>query len=373
MTIDGFAAELDEATALAALQASASDPDALAGSVPSLLLPLYDLATSVPPNAEEKYLLGIELRKLSAQGIDATAGNVDPAVSSLLSDATAAASDGTDPGSRSQLAVTETTKLIEMALGLLPQGLAVAPGSSSPVGVFFSDQLNWDAQMWSVSTDGLDLVSQAISTGHLDMTAYAKVAQRLEALGRQGPWTGKTATAFLTKIAEGAPLLGKPLKLLDTLWQRFGSSGTTLPSSLPIVLVDGRQLPPQTFSFSIGDPPIQSVTMVASPEFLVLAGGTVRVELVRIGDDGSPPDLKATASALPFAGPDTEEAHRWLAYPEQQVGDITVHYDAGTSTMAANGSFWVEVPGPAGVRRVTGIDIGFTSPGGPVTLHWSAD
>ena len=39
--------------------------------------------------------------------------------------------------------------------------------------------MDWDQQMWSTSTDGLTMVSQAITTGKLDMAAYNELAMRL--------------------------------------------------------------------------------------------------------------------------------------------------------------------------------------------------
>jgi hypothetical protein len=72
--------------------------------------------------------------------------------------------------------------------------------------------LDWNGEMLEASTEGIDLVADAIERGELDQEAYARVAERIEQLAGQGPWDGDTAKEFLKKWAENLPGVGKFIK-----------------------------------------------------------------------------------------------------------------------------------------------------------------
>ncbi|MGE4233178.1 MAG: hypothetical protein AB7F43_07605 [Bacteriovoracia bacterium] len=95
----------------------------------------------------------------------------------------------------------------------------ILPGSTgsvldSPVGKFFRDLMNWDQKMWSNTTEGLNLVADAIETGNLNQEKYSRVANEINRLGNEGPWTWESGRDFLKKTAEGIPVVGKFLKAI---------------------------------------------------------------------------------------------------------------------------------------------------------------
>ena len=79
---------------------------------------------------------------------------------------------------------------------------------SAPVIVVVRDTLVWNQQMFGESAKALNLVADAIETGHLDQEAYGKINDHLNDLSR-GPWGSDTAKDILKSICESMPFVGK--------------------------------------------------------------------------------------------------------------------------------------------------------------------
>jgi hypothetical protein len=90
-------------------------------------------------------------------------------------------------------------------LGLLPAG--ASPALSGPASVAFVDVMQWNANMYDASADGLNLVADAIETGQIDQTRLNEITERLNNLS-QGPWGGDTARDFVRSWCGLLPALG---------------------------------------------------------------------------------------------------------------------------------------------------------------------
>lgn len=86
----------------------------------------------------------------------------------------------------------------------------------------FKEKLVWDEKMYQASTEGLDIVSDAIETGQFDSARYEKVVAEIEALAKAGPWDGDNASEFLKEFMAEVPLIGP---LVQALWSALEESG----------------------------------------------------------------------------------------------------------------------------------------------------
>lgn len=93
---------------------------------------------------------------------------------------------------------------------VIPPGLA--PSLSSPASVFFNDLQNWNQKMWAATTDGLNLVSDAIQNGRLDQRRFQETSDRLQNLSDEGPWSLSSGIDFVKKAVEKLPGVGGILK-----------------------------------------------------------------------------------------------------------------------------------------------------------------
>ena len=238
MTTDATAALLDEQAGLAALQQlegqPATDPHFPAAEA-MLVKPLFDLARSGPDNPQGLHDLAKAIERLAAAGIglsDILGQNPDDYDLKTIEKLAKLGKVGGDLGTLATAGTINAKQFSGDVLSALPSELS--PALASPAGKFFRDLMDWDQQMWSNSTDGLNLVSKAIETGKFDTVAYDRIAQRLQSLGRQGPWTTQTGIDFLKKLAETVPGGGK---LLKALWSGTAKqvsesgAGTTAASS----------------------------------------------------------------------------------------------------------------------------------------------
>lgn len=375
ISTDAMAAELDEEAGLAALQRAppaSDDRSSYLGALPAMLKPLFDLARSGPENPEGLYNLNSAIERLAAAGIGLSEiVGADPDAYDLKTIEKVAKWNkvGDNLAGLKETGAVNAKQFTNGVLSILPPELA--PALASPAGKFFRDLMDWDQQMWSNSTDGLNLVSQAIATGKLDAAAYDKVSQRLQALGRQGPWTTQSGVDFAKKTAEMIPGGGKLLKALWAGSSNGRADSTAALNPIPITTTKSGQLPPQTFTFEIAGGGLdQKVTVISSPGYQVNADGSVSIGLLKIGQDALPSYFQIAVTTL--AGSGSEEAHRWQAYPEQQVTAAIVHYDIEAVTGTPSGFSLIAAP-PPGAAKVTAIDLGFAPLGAIVTLHWPAD
>ena len=79
---------------------------------------------------------------------------------------------------------------------------------SAPLTIAVRDSLVWNQQMFGESAKALNLVADAMATGHLDQEAYGEISDRLNVLSR-GPWGSDTAKDVLKSICDSIPLFGK--------------------------------------------------------------------------------------------------------------------------------------------------------------------
>lgn len=107
----------------------------------------------------------------------------------------------------------DVSKDVEDVLGLVTPGMSLP--LAGPASVAFSDLMGWDASMFDKTTQGIDLLNNAIETGHLDQAKLAQLTQQIKTLAHQGPWGSSTAKSFLSKWMSNFPKLNK---LLGALW-----------------------------------------------------------------------------------------------------------------------------------------------------------
>jgi hypothetical protein len=234
LTTDALAAELDEQAGLQSLLLIAGQVGSpFAGATSDMIKPLFDLSRSGPENPEGLYNLAKTIERLAAAGIGISELpwiSSDASALRTIEQAAKWGKAGLDLAQLRETGMVNARRFTDDVLSALPP--AIAPALASPAGKLFRDLMDWDQQMWSTSTDGLNLVSQAITTGKLDMAAYNKVAMRLQMLGQQGPWTTQSGIDFAKKMAEMVPGGGK---LLKALW---GGSSTSPPA--PAGLAPGK-------------------------------------------------------------------------------------------------------------------------------------
>ena len=249
MTTDAFAAAIDEQAGLAALQALQDQPGAdprFLQTEAALVRPLFDLSRSGADNPKDLHDLAKTIERLAAAGIGLSEiVGVSPDAYDLktIEKLSKLGKVGADLGSLEATGSLNAKQFTDDVLSALPPELA--PALASPAGKFFRDLMDWDQQMWTTSTDGLDLVSKAIDTGKLDTAAYDKIAQRLKALASQGPWTTQSGIDFVKKLAETLPVGGK---LLKALWggmsKQATSAGTTSTFAPTASAASAPSLPP---------------------------------------------------------------------------------------------------------------------------------
>ncbi len=73
--------------------------------------------------------------------------------------------------------------------------------------MMYRDLVAWDNEMFGESTKALNLVADAIETGHFDQDAYNKIHDRLEEL-KKGPWDSDTAKDILKSLCKSIPIAG---------------------------------------------------------------------------------------------------------------------------------------------------------------------
>jgi hypothetical protein len=368
MSADGMTAVLDEAKALDDLQAASESGNPRKASItvlPEVMRPMFDLARSGPDSALGLYALGLAVSEAEGEGLteaDILGPRPDPADLVTFTKAMKAEEANPVAASLQRTSLKNAETFLIQVSGFVPKGLA--PGLSSPTGVFFKDLINWDDDMWSSSTDALSLVSDAIQTGKLNLAAFDKISRHLEALGRQGPWSKQSGIDFLRRLTAGVPRVGR---FLPPLWSALAGSTLAIHQAIPIVTALAGQLPPQSFSFDLGGG--ATATLTASPGYHVWSDGSVDVGLVKIVSDALPPYLHTDAPAN-----SGEEAHRWLVYPEQQVVAVTVDYDTGSVVAPGSvGAFNVQAMAPVAATRVIGLEVAFAPLGKVIVLHWPAD
>ena len=228
MTADAQAALLDEQaglTAVGQLEAMPGSDTRFPKAEAAMIKPLFDLARSGPDDPEGLRDLAKAVERLAAAGIgisEIVGQNPDDYDLKTIEKLAKLGKVGADLGTLATTGTVNAGKFTDDVLSALPPELA--PALASPAGKFFRDLMDWDQQMWSTSTDGLDLVSKAIETGKLDTAAYDKIAQRLKALASRGPWTTQSGIDFVKKLAETLPVGGK---LLKALWGGMSKQPTS--------------------------------------------------------------------------------------------------------------------------------------------------
>lgn len=91
---------------------------------------------------------------------------------------------------------------VEGVFDLLPT--AAGPAFSSVVGDAFVDTMQWNAEMWDASTDGIDIVADAIENGRVDTERLRQVEDRLNDL-RSGPWGSDLARDAANRLCDLLP------------------------------------------------------------------------------------------------------------------------------------------------------------------------
>lgn len=187
-------------------------PEALEWSAQEFLAGAYYNSRSSEPTRKDLYNLGKSLDRLNAAGMSYAQirGAVSPLIVDLMDKALKLYKAGLSAEELVSSDAPERGRIVRDFIGLIPPGLS--PALSGPGGVALSDALQWNGQMWDATSEGIDLVADAIATGRLDMGRHAAVAARIEALVTKGPWGGDTATTFFKQWATALPGLGKFLK-----------------------------------------------------------------------------------------------------------------------------------------------------------------
>jgi len=105
---------------------------------------------------------------------------------------------------------------------------ATLTGLSGPGYIAIRDVLAWNNEMFGHSADVLDLVSDAMETGELDMEAYEKIHAAITKIS-QGPWTTDTIKDMVKSVCSGIPGIGA---FCDDV---FAMAATTEPDNACIV------------------------------------------------------------------------------------------------------------------------------------------
>ena len=107
----------------------------------------------------------------------------------------------------------DVSKDVEDLAGLVTPGMSLP--LAGPASVAFSDLMGWDARMTDKTAQCIDLLNDALGTGHLDHAKLAQLTQDIKTLAHQGPWGSSTAKSFLSKWMGNFPKLNK---ILGALW-----------------------------------------------------------------------------------------------------------------------------------------------------------
>lgn len=110
----------------------------------------------------------------------------------------------------------DAEKLLSNIVGLIPA--SAAPALVGPTGVFFTDLMEYEQKFWETSTQGLELIPDAIENGRVDQKKLKEITDKLNKLANEGPWTGQSGLDFINKVVEGIPLLGKLFKAFKSFW-----------------------------------------------------------------------------------------------------------------------------------------------------------
>lgn len=174
----------------------------------------YFVSPRTPPSREELYRMGEALDRLTAAGmsLDQLGIHASPAMLEWMESAVKLFKAGMSAEELANAEDPDRARIVRDFADLIPAELA--PAINGPAMAAFADVLDWNGKLWDASTEGLDLVSEAISRGELDHEAYAALAERIETLSGQGPWDSDTAEEFLKKWAESLPGVGKLTKAL---------------------------------------------------------------------------------------------------------------------------------------------------------------
>jgi hypothetical protein len=188
------------------------EPENLEWAIDDLLASAYYNSSASPPTRKDLYKLGGALDRLNAAGMSVSQirDAAPPLIGELLDKAIKLYKAGLSADELANADEPERDRIIRDFLSLAPTSLN--PQLGGPAGAAFADALDWNGRMWDATTDGLDLVADAIETGHVDMERHAAIAARIEALAAKGPWDGDTATTFFKQWATGLPGIGKFLK-----------------------------------------------------------------------------------------------------------------------------------------------------------------
>ncbi len=168
-------------------------------------------AEATPPTREDLYKLGEIAERYTAAGM--TPGQLagdKPGFLGLLEKAIKAYKAILSGEELAEADYPQRDRIVRDWLDLVSRDLS--PILAGPAGAAFADAVAWNGRMWDSTTEGLDLVADAIENGELDMEAYQQVAARIERLAAAGPWDSDTAHQFLKKWAEDLPYVGKLLK-----------------------------------------------------------------------------------------------------------------------------------------------------------------
>jgi hypothetical protein len=190
---------------LAEQGAGSAEAAAVATQLVEALVASEDTAVKLPSSLEA---LGKELDQLDALGV-----KVDVPGATILKDAIKLAKLAL---SAAELENRDAEALVEFTGNVadyLPPHLVPALGGHALEA--FKEKLVWDEKMYEASTEGLNIVSEAIETGQFDSERYEKLAAEIEALANAGPWDGDNASQFLKEFIAEVPLIGP---LVNALW-----------------------------------------------------------------------------------------------------------------------------------------------------------
>jgi hypothetical protein len=178
----------------------------------AFLMAAYFSPESTPPTHKQLYKMGEALDRLNAAGmsLEELGIHATPAMLGWMENAIKVFKAGLGAADLADDDDAEIDQIVRDLADLVP--VAMGPAINGPAIAAFADVMDWNGELWDASTEGLDLISDAIERGELDQERYAAVAERIETLSGQGPWDGDTAREFLKKWAESLPGVGKLIK-----------------------------------------------------------------------------------------------------------------------------------------------------------------
>ncbi len=177
----------------------------------------------ITPTPLQLYQAGLGWNNISEIGKDLIGSQLPPETKTLIDNAIKTYKAGKALDDYVKGNDKDVSKIIGAFVDLIPA--SVSPAFSGPAGVAFGDLMTWNAGMWNQTTQGIDLINDAMRTGQLDQDRLGQITQQLKLLAGQGPWGSDTARKMIANLLDSFPKLKA---LFNSLWPEQPKSNCDL-------------------------------------------------------------------------------------------------------------------------------------------------